>query len=144
MLTLGRLGCSSIFKAVGIQRCKVIKLCVLLRIRLQVDNQPIPILGHCCRREKRTDVSVIQEVKLMFFFCSLHTSACSGHATHNSVSSFLFIKSTPPIFSLVTGGVLFSSCVQKITWPAVAFLSLSHTSSEKAPVSLFQVLFFFF
>lgn len=66
MLTLGRLGCSSILAAAGIQRCKVTKRCVLVIRGLQVFNLRFPILGQSCRGEKRRDHSVFQEVDLLF------------------------------------------------------------------------------
>lgn len=72
MLTLGRLTCSSILDAAGIQKSELIKQRVLLRVRLQVYDRPFPILDHCCRGEERTDPALIQEVKLVFF-CSLYT-----------------------------------------------------------------------
>lgn len=82
--------------AVGVQRCKLVKRCVLFRIKFQVCNWSIPVLARCCRGETRTGHSVNQEVKLVLFFFSQHISAWGGHVTPDTInvlppSGFLFM-----------------------------------------------------
>lgn len=76
MLTLGKLGWSSILGPVSIQRCSNVSP----RKRLQVYDWPILILGLYCKRGKRRVYFVIQEVKLVLLW-SLHISACRAYIT---------------------------------------------------------------